>query len=62
MSADNESLLDDASIENPWRRLERLGGALEIVALQQDVQKVTQARQLLESLEQRLQEGDDGND
>lgn len=62
MSADTEDVLDDASIEDPWRRMERLGGALEIVALKQDPQQVTRARQLLESLEQRVQEGTDGRD
>lgn len=62
MSTDTEDILDDASIEDPWRRMERLGGALEIVALQQNVEKVTRARQLLESLEQRVQEGTDGRD
>lgn len=60
MSADtdrDDDVLDDADIDDPWERMGRLGGAIEIVATQRDPRKVTQARRLLESLEQRIKEG-----
>lgn len=52
-----DEFLDDADIDDPWERMGRLGGAIEIVANEQDVRKVTQARRLLESLEMRIKEG-----
>ena len=56
MSADADDQLDDADLDNPWDRMQRLGGALEIVAAEQDPRKVTEARQLLQSLEARIKE------
>lgn len=56
MSADADGQLDDADLDNPWDRMQRLGGALEIVAAEQDARKVTEARQLLQSLEARIKE------
>lgn len=59
MSADaegGEDLLDDADLDDPWERMERLGGAIEIVANRREERKVTQARRLLQSLEQRIKE------
>lgn len=58
MSAAEDEVLDDADIDDPWERAQRLGGALEIVASNQDERKLTQARRLLESLEQRIKDGD----
>lgn len=56
MSTENEPVLDDVSIDDPWQRMQRLGPALELIALKQDPRKVTEARQLLQSLEQRIKE------
>lgn len=59
MSTENDDgVLDDASIEDPWERMQRLGGALELVARERDPQRVTEARRLLESLEDRIQEAE----
>lgn len=58
MSQSDEPVLDDASIENPWERMERLGGSLEVIARNERADKVTEARRLLESLEQRIKEGE----
>lgn len=58
MSTENESVLDDASIDDPWERMQRLGGAIEVIAANQNGEKVTPARQLLESLEQQLEEAE----
>lgn len=62
MAARDDHPLDDASIDDPWDRLRRLGGALEVIADREDAQKVTEARRLVESLEQRIQEADDGHE
>lgn len=59
---DEEEYLDDADIEDPWDRMDRLGGALQAVARNRNREKVTPARQLMESLEQRIKEADDVND
>ena len=56
MSTDADRQLDDADLDNPWERMQRLGGALEIVAAEEDARKVTEARQLLQSLEARIKE------
>lgn len=53
---DDEEVLDDADIEDPWDRMDRLGGALQAVARTENREKVTPARQLLQSLEQRIKE------
>lgn len=56
MSASSDEMLDDSDIQNPWERIQRLGGALEIVGEREDRQKLRQARLLLKSLEQQIDE------
>ena len=62
MSTDSEDVLDDASIDDPWERMDRLGRSLQVIADKERADKVTGARRLLESLEDQVMEGDDGDD
>lgn len=55
-SKQSEQYLDDSDIGDPWDRMDRLGKALQVVADQENTEKVTPARQLLQSLEQRIKE------
>lgn len=59
---DEEEFLDDADIEDPWKRMKNLGPALELIADEEDPQRVTQARRLLWSLEMRIKEEADVDD
>lgn len=61
-ATDDEELLDDADLDDPWDRMDRLGAALQVVASRRNERKVTRARQLMESLEQRIKEEGDGDD
>lgn len=58
MSAAEDEPLDDADIQDPWDRMQRLGGAIEVIADRRDPRQVTRARQLLESLEMQIKEDD----
>lgn len=55
-SKQGEEYLDDSDIDDPWDRMDRLGKALQVVASQENTEKVTPARQLLQSLEQRIKD------
>lgn len=41
-----------------WSRVGEIGGALEVVAENEELERLTAARQELESLEQRLKEAE----
>ncbi|WP_254841102.1 hypothetical protein [Natronomonas marina] len=56
------SAASDDMTADPWDRVRRLGGSLEVIAENRDEERLTEARRLLDSLEQRLTEGSDGRE
>lgn len=60
MSAREGDTWDDVTFDDPWERLQNAAPCLEMICENEDIEKLRRYRMLIQSLEQRIQEGEDG--